>query len=189
MKACEKIVRSDAEMKLYNRVVESVVEEFKILESKNNGDGFESVLFNKAIEAKYKSEKTKSFNIKDSNVYNDLNELKKVEISEDKESDDDLDDDDMELVNDDDSMNTVCPYSRCEYVKPWKIKRCKHIFSKSSLDAVMGRGNGPFDCPMAGCRNRFQRSDISADLIFEAKLQAFKKRKAAVKRSQANFDD
>ena len=189
MKACEKIVRSDAEMKLYNRVVESVVEEFKILESKNNGDGFESVLFNKAIEAKYKSEKTKSFNIKDSDLYDDLNELKKLEINEEKESDDDLDDDDMELVNDNDTFSTVCPITMCEYVKPYKIKRCKHIFSKSALDSIMRNRSGPFDCPMAGCRNRFQRGDISADLVFEAKLKMFRKRKAAIKRSQANFDD
>ena len=189
MKACEKIVKSDAEMILYKRVVESVVAEFNNLESKNNGDGFKSVLFNKAIEAKYKSEKTKSFNIKDSDLYDDLNELKKLEINEEKESDDDLDDDDMELVNDDDSMNTVCPITMCEYVKPYKIKMCKHIFSKSALDSIMRNKHGPFECPMAGCRNTFQRGDISADLVFEAKLKMFRKRKAAIKRSQANFDD
>ena len=53
----------------------------------------------------------------------------------------------------------------------------------------MRNRSGPFDCPMAGCRNRFQRGDISADLVFEAKLKMFRKRKAAIKRSQANFDD
>ena len=154
MKVCENVVKSDAEMVLYNQIVKSVAEEYKVLDGQNNGDDVTVFSFNEEIEARYKELKKNEFNITDS----------KLNVEFVKLQGGDLDDDDMEVMDDGEATNLTCPLSLQEFVKPVQISSCKHVFSKSSLDAVMGRGNGRFQCPMAGCQNTF--------LIFKAEKSA-----------------
>jgi len=187
IQACEKIVRSDAEIVLYKGVIKKVSEQFLNLETEKKGKGFKTFSFTQAIEAEYKSEKAKSFNMADSKLNDDLNDLiATVNDSNNNNNNESDEDDDIDIM-DDGEVNMKCPISLQEYVNPVKIQSCGHTFSKSSLQSMMRGSGGVYKCPMAGCPKQFTRSEVVPDKDMITKLKMAKRRRAAIQRSQARI--
>ena len=60
-------------------------------------------------------------------------------------------DDDMEVRRE---VQTICPITRKEMVRPVKNSACGHVYDREGIDALMRQSHGNTRCPVVGCRNQ-----------------------------------
>ena len=59
-------------------------------------------------------------------------------------------DEDMMMVSS--QIQTVCPITRREMVRPVRNRACGHVYDREGIEALM-RQNADTRCPVVGCRN------------------------------------
>ena len=114
-----------------------------------------------------------------------MQEMNKIISKEDDEDDNNDDDDGEDVCMTQVEVNTICPISRREMIRPVKNKACGHVYDKTSIEAIVNQANSLYPpqityCPVIGCPSRERRQAVRLDNLEvdrETKLAIARKRK------------
>ena len=113
-----------------------------------------------------------------------MKEMNKI-IANEEEEDGTNDDDGEDVCMTQVEVNTICPISRREMIRPVKNKACGHVYDKTSIEAIVTQANSLYPpqityCPVIGCPSRERRQAVRLDNLEvdrETKLAIARKRK------------
>eukprot|EP00771_Trimastix_marina_P000983 gnl/Trimastix_PCT/2025.p1 GENE.gnl/Trimastix_PCT/2025~~gnl/Trimastix_PCT/2025.p1 ORF type:complete len:285 (-),score=61.55 gnl/Trimastix_PCT/2025:227-1081(-) len=78
------------------------------------------------------------------------------ECGEDAEGEDE----DADLVIEKEHVSTICPITKARLVDPVRNTRCRHVYSRSAINSLLGTRSGHIACPVVGCTGQVDRHSL-----------------------------